>query len=126
MHRLRVGAQPLAPDRAQEGRLEVDAPSGLVALAALAPERTVYVSSLSKSLASGLRFGFMPLPAELRMDRIATALARQGIAVSKAAAYATTRHAPHALRLGLSSLPQPALREALLRVRETIERHPPP
>lgn len=117
-----MGAQPLAPDRAQEGRLEVDAPSGLVALAALAPERTVYVSSL----ASGLRFGFMPLPAELRMDRIATALARQGIAVSKAEAYATTRHAPHALRLGLSSLPQPALREALLRVRETIERHPPP
>ncbi|WP_250862561.1 aminotransferase class I/II-fold pyridoxal phosphate-dependent enzyme, partial [Caballeronia sp. INML3] len=31
-------------------------------LVALAPERTVYVSSLAKSLASGLRFGFIVAP----------------------------------------------------------------
>ncbi|QEI06665.1 PLP-dependent aminotransferase family protein [Pigmentiphaga aceris] len=170
------------------------------ALATLAPERTVYVSSLSKSLASGLRFGFvvapdacagriksairasywsmpslltamatrwiadgtvarqeamlrqdafdrqaiarevlagmdiithpasmflwMNLPEDLRMDRIATALARRGIAVSKAQAYATTRHAPHALRLGLSSLPTAQLRSVLMQVRDTIDRFP--
>lgn len=170
------------------------------ALATLAPERTVYVSSLSKSLASGLRFGFvvapescagriksvirasywslpslitamatrwiadgtvvrqekqmrrdarlrqliaqealagldvlahptslflwLRLPEDLRMDRIATVLAQRGIAVSKAEAYATTRHAEHALRLGLSSLPMEQLKPVLVQVRETIERFP--
>ncbi|MBP7654971.1 MULTISPECIES: aminotransferase-like domain-containing protein [Pseudomonadota] len=169
-------------------------------LAALAPERTAYVSSVSKSLASGLRFGFMAvpevhagkikaairgsswglpsvitamatrwiadgtvarqeqlmrrearrrqtiarkalaeldvlahpsslflwlrLPHELRMDRIAMALAERGIAVSKAEAYATTRHAPHALRLGLSSLSAERLTSVLEQVRQTIERFP--
>ncbi|CAM4278694.1 GntR family transcriptional regulator [Bordetella tumbae] len=170
------------------------------ALITLAPERTIYVSSLSKSVASGLRFGFavvpkthagriksvirasywslpsvmtamatrwvaagvvaerekaqradarrrqkiaqdvlagmefmahpnslflwLPLPQDLRMDRIATALAEHGIAVSKAEAYATTRHAPHALRLGLSSVPADLLATALLRVRHTVEQFP--
>lgn len=172
--------------------------TALPALVTLAPERTVYVSSLSKSLASGLRFGFiiapeayaarikaairasywslpsvitamatrwiadgtvarqermmrrqarsrqaiarqtfagldivahpsslflwLRLPDELRMDRIATALAERDIAVSRAEAYSTTRHAPHALRLGLSSLPPEQLRPVLVQVRETIER----
>jgi DNA-binding transcriptional MocR family regulator len=171
------------------------------ALAALAPERTLYVSSLSKSLASGLRFGFIAVPAacagrvkavirasywslpslvtamaarwisngtvarqetrlrrearqrqaiarqalagmditahpaslflwlrlpeDLRMDRITTALAERGIAVSKAEAYATTRHVPHALRLGLSSVPLEQLKPVLQQVRETIEGFPP-
>jgi DNA-binding transcriptional MocR family regulator len=170
------------------------------ALVTLAPERTVYVSSLSKNLASGLRFGYMVVPnacagqikaairasywslpsvvtamatrwmaggtvarhetllrhearrrqtvarevfagmetvahpasmflwlhlsEDLRMDRIATALAERGIAVSKAEAYATTRHAPHALRLGLSSVPMEQLRPVLMQVREIIERFP--
>lgn len=169
-------------------------------LVALAPERTVYVSSLSKSLASGLRFGFVIVPAGyaarikaairasywslpsvvtamatrwiadgtvarqehamrrdarrrqviaqqalsglnivaygsslflwfrlpdgLRMDRIATALAECGIAVSKAEAYSTTRHTPHALRLGLSSVPIEQLPVVLMQVRETIARFP--
>jgi len=175
-----------------------DAPPALVSLA---PERTVHVSSLSKSLASGLRFGYLlvpescaprikaairasywslpslitamasrwmadgtvarqeavlrqearerqaiarrvfagmdvvahpaslflwlRLPEELRMDRIAAALSERDIAVSKAEAYATTRHAPHALRLGLSSVPLEQLEAVLLQVRETIERFPP-
>ncbi|MFC4276584.1 aminotransferase-like domain-containing protein [Achromobacter aloeverae] len=170
-------------------------------LAALAPERTAYVSSLSKSLASGLRYGYvcvppdaagrvkahirashwslptlittlgtrwiadgtlarmeerqrgdarqrqhharqvfqgmdlvahpeslflwLPLPQELRMDRIARALAQRDIAVSKGEAYATTRHAPHALRLGLSSVPLDDLAGVLRVVRETIEGFPP-
>ncbi|ARP95898.1 aminotransferase-like domain-containing protein [Bordetella genomosp. 13] len=177
--------------------LAADAPP---ALAALAPERTLYVSSVSKSLATGLRFGYMvvpedcatavkahirashwslpsvvtamatrwiedgtvarleaahrrdarrrqavargvfagmglvanpsalfvwlTLPAELRMDRIAAALAARNIAVSKAEAYAATRHAPHALRLGLSSVPFEQLKPVLAQVRETIERFP--
>jgi DNA-binding transcriptional MocR family regulator len=171
-----------------------------VALATLAPERTIYVSSLSKSLASGLRFGFIAvpetlagrikavirasywslpsmviamaarwitngtvarqedlwrgearrrqviarailagmnitthpaslflwlrLPEDLRMDRITTALAERGIAVSKAEAYATTRYAPHALRLGLSSVPMEQLKSVLAQVRKTIELFP--
>jgi len=174
-----------------------DAPPALVTLA---PARTIHVSSLSKSLASGLRFGFvvvppacagrvkaairascwslpsvttamatrwmadgtvarqeaamghdaqarqriaaevlagldrvahpsslfvwLRLPEALRMDRIATALADRGIAVSRAEAYATTRHVPHALRLGLSSMPLAQLRPVLARLRDTIERFP--
>ncbi|ALS64177.1 PLP-dependent aminotransferase family protein [Pandoraea apista] len=170
------------------------------ALVTLAPERTIYIASLSKSLASGLRFGFivaperyrlpikatirasywslpslitaigtrwiadgtvarqerrmrqeaskrqaiarqalcgmdiiahpsslflwLRLPSELRMDRIATALAEHNIAVSKATAYSTTRHAPHALRLGLSSVPLEDLRSVLVQVRSIIERFP--
>jgi DNA-binding transcriptional MocR family regulator len=170
------------------------------ALVTLAPERTLYVSSLSKSLASGLRFGFVAvpeayagrlkaairasywslsgivttmatrwmddgtvarqetvlrrdarrrqtlarqvfagmdvtahpasmflwlnLPNDLRMDRIATALAKRGIAVSKARAYATTKHAPHALRIGLSSVPLERLESVLMEVRDTIEQFP--
>tara|TARA_R110000851_G_scaffold333533_1_gene515189 strand:- start:20694 stop:22034 length:1341 start_codon:yes stop_codon:yes gene_type:complete len=169
-------------------------------LATLAPERTIYVSSLSKSLASGLRFGFvvvpdactkqfksviratcwsapsiitamatrwmasgavakhekhmradarqrqavarkvlgnmaltahpsalflwLPLPEDLRADRIATALAGEGIAVSKAEAYAITPHVPHALRIGLSSVPLAQLEPTLLRLRQTIEQFP--
>ncbi len=176
-------------------------PDAPAPLAARAPERTVYVSSVSKSLASGLRYGYvsvpagaagrmkalvrashwslptlvtalgtrwigdgtlarlearqradararqhcarevfagmslithpdslfvwLPLPPELRMDRIAQALAQRDIAVSKGEAYATTRHAPHALRLGLSSVPLPALAGVLSTVRATIEGFPP-
>lgn len=166
----------------------------------LAPERTFYISSLSKSVATGLRFGYvvapaacaaqvkrvvrasywslssvvtaiatrwlasgdverqearqraqakwrqtvarealrgmdvvthpsslflwLPLPEGLRMDRVASALAGRGIAVSKAQAYATTRHAPHALRLGLSSMSEAQVAPVLAEVREVIERMP--
>lgn len=170
------------------------------ALVTLAPERTVYIASLSKSLSSGLRFGFivtprryrlrikaairasywslpslitaiatrwiadgivaqqenrmrqeaskrqeiagqvlqgmdviahpsslflwLRLPPELRMDRVAMTLAGHNIAVSQATAYSTTRHAPHALRLGLSSVPMEDLFPVLQQVRGIIERFP--
>lgn len=173
------------------------APSALVTLA---PERTIYISSFSKSVATGLRVGYLVvpddiaararaqirashwslpslmtamaarwiadgtvarleaaqrhgaqqrqaiarevfagmdvtanpaslflwlrLPPELRMDRIAAALAERQIAVSRAEAYATTVHAPHALRLGLSSVPLAQLKPVLLQVRDAIDRFP--
>lgn len=43
--------------------LAPDPPAPLAALAALAPETTVYVSGLSKSVATGLRVGFVAAPA---------------------------------------------------------------
>ncbi|KAI5933760.1 Kynurenine/alpha-aminoadipate aminotransferase, mitochondrial [Manis javanica] len=170
------------------------------ALATLAPERCIHVSASRKSVASGLRFGFMVvpqawagrvkavvrashwsmpglvtamatrwmasgsvrqqeqrmrqearrrqaiarkalagmqmlahpcslflwlrLPGELRMDRVATALAQCGIAVSQAHAYATTPHAPHALRLGLGSVPLPQLEAVLVQLRDTVRLSP--
>ncbi|WP_087687589.1 PLP-dependent aminotransferase family protein [Pandoraea sp. PE-S2R-1] len=166
----------------------------------LAPERTIYVSSLSKSVATGLRFGYvvvpqehaarmkrvvrasfwslssmvsaiatrwlasgtvaqqeqfqredarrrqtiarevlhgmgvvahpssqflwLPLPEGLRMDQVVAALAARGIAASKAEAYATTQHAPHALRLGLSSMPLEQVHPVLAQVRHIIEHLP--
>jgi DNA-binding transcriptional MocR family regulator len=41
-----------------------------VPLAALAPERTCFCSSLSKSVAPGLRVGFLTVPASLRADAL--------------------------------------------------------
>lgn len=178
--------------------LASEAPPPLVVMA---PERTCYIASLSKSVASGLRFGYvvvppactlpvkrvlraslwslpslmtamatrwiadgtvtrleaarredaglrqaiaraafngmapvahpqslfvwLPLPGELRADRIARALARQQIAVSRAEAYATTRHVPQALRLGLSSVPLAELATTLRTVRAVIDQFPP-
>jgi len=174
--------------------LEPDPPPPL---AALAPERTVYVSSLSKSVATGLRFGFvagapeavhkierairattsntpgvitslacawiedgtvarlegqkrrdarrrqaiarkalaglpvvahpnayilwLPLGEDSRADRVAAALAAQGIAVATAEPFATTRHVPQALRLALGSVDPETLKRALLQVRQVVE-----
>ncbi|VVD92536.1 GntR family transcriptional regulator [Pandoraea horticolens] len=170
------------------------------AIVTLAPERTFYVSSVSKSVASGLRFGYVVAPAShaaqvkrvvrathwslssvvtaiatrwldngtvarqeqyqredarrrqrvarealqgmeiiayptslflwlklpegVRMDRVVSALAAHGIAASKAQAYATTRHAPHALRLGLSSMPYEQVGPVLTALRSVIDRVP--
>ncbi len=158
-------------------------------LAAMAPECTVYVSGLSKNLATGLRVGFvvappawvpqlessvrattwntpglmtaiacrwledgtvtrleaekrsdaaqrqalvaqllpsvrtlahphsyfvwLPLEEDRRADQIASALLRQGIAVSTAAPYCTSPQVPHALRLALGSVSLSQLAVAL-------------
>lgn len=173
--------------------LEKDPPPPL---AALAPEATVYVSGLSKSVATGLRFGFiaapaawvpklerairattwntpaivttlacawlddgtvkrleadkrrdaaarqaiarealagltlighpasyfvwLPLPLEVRADRVAAALLDEGIAVSTAEPFATTKHVPHALRLALGSVGLDRLRAALQVVERVV------
>ncbi|WP_280432837.1 PLP-dependent aminotransferase family protein [Nocardia brasiliensis] len=168
-------------------------------VAALAPECTVYVSGLSKSVATGLRVGFvaapaaavsalertirattwnapavmtaiacrwlddgtvtrletrkradararqaiardvlaglpllghpsayflwLPLPEQVRADRIVTALARERISVSAAEPFATTRHVPHALRLALGSTDPATLRAALTTVKQIVDDH---
>ncbi len=163
-------------------------------LAALAPEATVYVSGFSKSVATGLRVGFvcsphqwvdkiervirattwntpatmtaiacgwledgtvgrlekekrrdatrrqrlaaeilgglngishpssyflwLPLAHEVRADSIAMALARERISVSTAEPFATSAHAPHAIRLALGSVDLRRLKQSL----ETVAR----
>ena len=165
-------------------------------LAALAPEATVYVSGLSKSVATGLRVGFvaapaawvpkierairattwntpgvmtaiacgwldegtvtrleaekrhdamtrqaiagevliglrcvrhpasyfvwLPLPEEVRADKVAMALTSDRISVSTAEPFATTAQVPHALRLALGSVELDTLRDALEKVKRVI------
>jgi len=166
-------------------------------IAALAPERTVYVSGISKSIATGLRVGFvaappewvskierairaitwntpglmtmlacrwiedgtvnqlevekredakrrqllaskilegmeyisnsvayfiwLPLPEEVRADKIVMELMNENISVSTAEPFTTTEHVPHALRLALGSVDMEELEMALGKVREVIE-----
>jgi len=173
--------------------LAKEAPPPLIAIA---PEATVYVSGLSKSVATGLRFGFvaappawvpqierairatawntpgvitsvacgwiqdgtvrrleaekrrdasrrqtiarkqlaglplvghpasyfcwLPLPPEVRADRVAAALLAEGISVSTAEPFATSRQVPHAIRLALGSVPAEDLRTALQSVRRVL------
>jgi DNA-binding transcriptional MocR family regulator len=51
-----------------------DSQRSLPPLAALAPERTLYVSSLSKSLAAGLRVGILLTPGGDSLDRVLRAM----------------------------------------------------
>ncbi|MDR5781897.1 PLP-dependent aminotransferase family protein [Caballeronia sp. LZ065] len=168
-------------------------------LAALAPDITVYVSGFSKSVATGLRVGFvvaprdwvakierairvttwntpgvmtalacgwledgtverleaqkradatmrqtvaaralsrlkrlahpasyfiwLPMPEDVRADRIAKALMQERISVSTAEPFCTTAHVPHALRLALGSVDVETLRLALERVQEVVSFH---
>ncbi|MBN7796024.1 PLP-dependent aminotransferase family protein [Parahaliea mediterranea] len=176
--------------------LEADAPPPL---AALAPERTVYVSGLSKSVATGLRVGFvaapqawvasierairattwntpgvmtaiacgwiedgtvtrlesqkrkdaaarqavaaevlqglrfvshpasyflwLPLPEEVRAERVVRDLLDQRISVSTAEPFSIAAHAPHAIRIALGSVDLSTLRQALMMVRQVVEHH---
>ncbi|ALB96068.1 PLP-dependent aminotransferase family protein [Burkholderia pseudomallei] len=168
-------------------------------IAALAPEATVYVSGLSKNVATGLRVGFvaapepwapaierairgttwntpgvmtaiacgwlddgtverleadkrrdaaarqaiaseafaglrcirhpasyfvwLPLADDARADRVAMTLMRERVAVSTAEPFATSAHAPHAIRVALGSVDPPTLRDALGKVRRAIDAH---
>ncbi|MDH6166324.1 DNA-binding transcriptional MocR family regulator [Variovorax boronicumulans] len=174
--------------------LAEDAPAPL---AAMAPESTVYVSGISKSIATGLRVGFvaapaewvprierairattwntpsvmtaiacgwledgtvtrleaekrrdaaarqamaagvfagmrcirhpssyfvwLPLAEEVRADQVAQALMQDRISVSTAEPFATSAQVPHAIRLALGSVGPDMLRDALVRVRRTID-----
>ena len=65
-------------------------------------------------------FAWLPLPEETRADHVSAALMREGISVSTAEPFATSKHVPHALRLALGSVGLPSLRSALLTVRRVI------
>lgn len=68
-------------------------------------------------------FLWLPLPEEVRADRIAAALLTERISLSTAEPFATSAHVPHALRLALGSLPLPTLRQALDAVKRVIQLH---
>ncbi|SAK87462.1 GntR family transcriptional regulator [Caballeronia calidae] len=65
-------------------------------------------------------FVWLPMPEEVRADRIAAALMEQRISVSTAEPFCTTAQVPHALRLALGSVEPEMLGEALERVSEVI------
>lgn len=87
--------------------------------------------SVAREVLSGLNyvghpdsyFLWLPLPEEVRADRIAAALLAERISLSTAEPFATSAHVPHALRLALGSLPLPLLRQALDVVRRVIQLH---
>ena len=66
-------------------------------------------------------FALLLLPEEVRAERIAKELIARKISVSTTQPFSISSHAPHALRLALGSVDIPALREALLQVRQVIE-----
>lgn len=91
-----------------------------------AQARQHLVSEVLGSL-SGVRhpasyFAWLPLLEEQRADRVAMALLSQGISTSTAMPF-STGPAPQALRLALGSVPMAVLRDALVRVKQTIEAH---
>jgi DNA-binding transcriptional MocR family regulator len=65
-------------------------------------------------------FVWLPLPDDARADRLAATLARQHISVSTAEPFATTAHAPQAIRLALGSTDPESLRSTLRRVRTAM------
>jgi DNA-binding transcriptional MocR family regulator len=66
-------------------------------------------------------FAWLALPEDTRADRVTAALLREGVSVSTAEPFATTRHVPHAIRLALGSVPLDSLRIALGQVRQVVE-----
>jgi DNA-binding transcriptional MocR family regulator len=65
-------------------------------------------------------FTWLVLPEETRADRVAAALMREGVSVSTAEPFATTRHVPRAIRLALGSVPLDGLRAALRTVKRVV------
>lgn len=65
-------------------------------------------------------FLWLNLEQELRADRVAAELARQGVLVTTAELFAATRHSPQALRLALGSLPLEALGQALRSIKDVL------
>ncbi len=71
-------------------------------------------------------FVWLPLPQEVRADRVAATLGmREGVSVATAEPFASSRPVPHALRVALGSVLQDSLRAALQTVRR-VDRRPVP
>ena len=64
---------------------------------------------------------WLPLPEGARADRIAASLSREHISVSTAEPFATSAHAPQAIRLALGSTDLRSLRPTLSKVRHAVE-----
>lgn len=71
-------------------------------------------------------WGWLVLPDEARADIVAARLARRGVLVSTADAFALTPHAPNALRLALATPETTDLTEALALVRDVATGTAPP
>lgn len=67
-------------------------------------------------------FRWLPLPEEVRADRVAATLATQGVSVATAEPFAVA-HVPQALRLALGSTEIGVLRDALDTVRRVVDDH---
>lgn len=65
-------------------------------------------------------FLWLPLPQEVRADRLVQQLAQQQISVSTAEPFCTSTHVPHAIRLALGSVSMPQLKDALTAVNAAI------
>jgi DNA-binding transcriptional MocR family regulator len=70
-------------------------------------------------------FIWLPLPEEVRADRVAMALMRDRISVSTAEPFATSAQVPHAIRLALGSVELGTLRESLATVKRVIDDQAP-
>ncbi len=66
-------------------------------------------------------FVWLALPPEVCADRVAVALQEDGISVSTAEPFATSKQVPHALRLALGSVVLDRLDAALQTVRQRVE-----
>lgn len=66
-------------------------------------------------------FIWLPLPEEVRSDKIVLRLLQEKISVSTAEPFATTDHVPHALRIALGSADLSVLKFALTRVRQVVD-----
>ncbi|MBG3018765.1 MULTISPECIES: hypothetical protein [Proteus] len=66
-------------------------------------------------------FLWIPLPEEVRADKIVASLHQLQISVATAEPYATTTNIPHAIRIALASIDINLLRDALIKIREIIE-----
>jgi len=64
----------------------------------------------------------LTLPEEVRADQVTMTLMTSNISVSTAEPFAVTDHPPHAIRLALGSVAIDSLKEALMQVKQAIER----
>jgi DNA-binding transcriptional MocR family regulator len=70
----------------------------------------------------GSYFLWLPLPEEVRADRVAAALADQRVSVATAEPFAVA-HVPQALRVALGSTELDVLRTALGTVKRVVDHH---
>ena len=77
-----------------------------------------------KLTAPKLSNGWLRLEPHLRRDRVAAALAQEGILVSTADAFAIDGNPPQALRLALSEPPLEELPAVLRRLRAVLDAFP--